>query len=111
MSDDKIDPFEAIEAAMVIINKAVQVLQDREKPIHNTTQVVIPQPPLPDWVHLRTIPLWSDDGPCAAKILNIGKSSAYAAANSGEIPTIRIGRLFVVPTYRLWAMLSGQEYE
>lgn len=33
----------------------------------------------------------------AAHLLGIGRSSAYAAAQRGEIPTIRIGRRLLVP--------------
>lgn len=33
----------------------------------------------------------------AARLLGIGRSSAYAAAQRGEIPTIRLGRRLVVP--------------
>ena len=35
--------------------------------------------------------------PEAGKRLGIGRSSAYQAAANGEIPTIRIGRLVLVP--------------
>lgn len=33
----------------------------------------------------------------AARLLGIGRSSAYAAARRGEIPTVRLGRRLVVP--------------
>ena len=33
----------------------------------------------------------------AARLLGIGRSSAYAAAQRGEIPTVRLGRRLVVP--------------
>ena len=33
----------------------------------------------------------------AARLLGIGRSSAYAAARRGEIPTIPIGRRLLVP--------------
>jgi excisionase family DNA binding protein len=37
----------------------------------------------------------------AAALLGIGRSSAYAAINSGEIPSIRIGRRVLVPVAAL----------
>jgi excisionase family DNA binding protein len=43
----------------------------------------------------------------AAKILGIGRNTAYEAANSGEIPTIRIGRRVLVPKVWLDALLNG----
>jgi excisionase family DNA binding protein len=42
----------------------------------------------------------------AASLLRIGRSAAYAAARSGEIPTIRVGRSLRVPCHRLEAMLG-----
>ena len=45
--------------------------------------------------------------PEAAEILGIGRSSAYEAARRGEIPTIRIGKLLLVPTAQLDRMLAG----
>jgi hypothetical protein len=39
------------------------------------------------------IPLWPD----AAKIAQCGRNAIYAAAASGDIPTIRIGKLIRVP--------------
>ena len=44
----------------------------------------------------------------AAKILGIGRDSAYAACRKGEIPTIRIGRRLLVPIDALERMLQGQ---
>ena len=32
-----------------------------------------------------------------ARLLGIGRSSAYAAARRGEIPTVRLGRRLLVP--------------
>jgi excisionase family DNA binding protein len=43
----------------------------------------------------------------AAEILRIGRSAAYAAAKSGDLPTIRVGRLLRVPRYRLEQMLGS----
>ena len=45
--------------------------------------------------------------PEAAEILGIGRSSAYEAARRGEIPTIRIGKLLLVPAAQLDRMLNG----
>lgn len=42
----------------------------------------------------------------AGEILGIGRSAAYAAAQRGEIPTVRIGGRLVVPTAKLRTMLG-----
>ena len=42
----------------------------------------------------------------AGEILGIGRSKAYEAANSGEIPVIRIGRRILVPKAALDRMLA-----
>ncbi len=41
----------------------------------------------------------------AGEALGISRGSAYEAARSGQIPTIRIGRRLVVPTAALRRML------
>ncbi|AMA59451.1 helix-turn-helix domain-containing protein [Bradyrhizobium sp. CCGE-LA001] len=41
------------------------------------------------------------------EILGLSKCSAYAAANSGELPAIRVGRRWIVPRHALERMLSG----
>ncbi|WP_128933578.1 helix-turn-helix domain-containing protein [Bradyrhizobium zhanjiangense] len=41
------------------------------------------------------------------EILGLSKCSAYAAANSGELPAIRVGRRWIVPRHSLERMLSG----
>jgi len=41
-----------------------------------------------------------------APLLGISRASAYAAARSGEIPTIRIGRRLLVPTAALRKLLG-----
>jgi len=41
----------------------------------------------------------------AARRLGIGKDLAYQAAESGELPTVRIGRRILVPVAALEAML------
>lgn len=42
----------------------------------------------------------------AGEALGISRSSAYAAAKSGAIPTLRIGRRWVVPTAALRQLLG-----
>ena len=42
----------------------------------------------------------------AAQILNIGRSTAYAAARDGSLPTLRISHRLLVPTAKLLAMLG-----
>ncbi len=43
----------------------------------------------------------------AGKILGIGRSAAYQAVRTGEIPAIRIGRRLLVPVQSLEQMLSA----
>jgi excisionase family DNA binding protein len=43
----------------------------------------------------------------AAKRLRIGRNQAYEAAARGEIPAIRVGRRWLVPTAALDRMLRG----
>jgi excisionase family DNA binding protein len=45
----------------------------------------------------------------AAAELGISRNSAYQAATKGEIPTIRVGRLLLVPRAALDRMLSGDK--
>lgn len=42
----------------------------------------------------------------AAKILGIGRNTAYEAARSGELPTIRVGRRILVPYAAIERMLG-----
>ena len=42
----------------------------------------------------------------AAHMLGIGRKSAYEAARKGEIPTIKIGRLVLVPRAALDRLLA-----
>lgn len=44
--------------------------------------------------------------PEAAKILGIGRNSAYEAARRGQIPTIVIGKRILVPAAALELMLQ-----
>ncbi len=57
---------------------------------------------LPDPAIQPTVPVW----PTAAAALGISKSSAYEAARSGELPTIRVGKRLLVPTAALRRMLQ-----
>lgn len=45
----------------------------------------------------------------SATMLGISRSSAYAAARCGEIPSIRIGRRVMIPTAGLRRMLQLPE--
>ncbi len=42
----------------------------------------------------------------AGELLGVSRGSAYEAARTGELPTIRIGRRLLVPTARLLALLG-----
>ena len=42
----------------------------------------------------------------SAVVLHIARTSAYAAAKSGDLPTISIGRRLLVPTAALRRMLQ-----
>jgi hypothetical protein len=39
-------------------------------------------------------------------LANLGRAASYAAAQRGELPTIRVGRRLVVPVARLRALLG-----
>ena len=43
----------------------------------------------------------------AAKLLGIGRALAYQAAETGDLPTVRVGRRILVPLARLKAMLES----
>ncbi len=45
----------------------------------------------------------------AAVALGIGRNSAYAAARTGEIPTIKVGKRVLVPIGALEKMLNVPE--
>jgi excisionase family DNA binding protein len=45
--------------------------------------------------------------PQAAKLLGIGRGTAYEAVNRGDIPSIRVGRRLVVPKAALERLLSS----
>jgi excisionase family DNA binding protein len=42
----------------------------------------------------------------AAKVLGIGRNTAYEAAKSGDLPTVRVGGRLLVPRARLLALLG-----
>lgn len=46
----------------------------------------------------------------AGEALGISRGSAYEAARSGDLPTIRIGRRLVVPTAALRRMLMLDDH-
>jgi excisionase family DNA binding protein len=47
----------------------------------------------------------------AASVLRIGRSAAYQAARSGDLPTIKIGRAIRVPRHRLVELLGEPKAE
>jgi hypothetical protein len=51
------------------------------------------------------LPLWPETG----KVLGLRRGTTYAAAQSGDIKTIRFGRLLKVPTAWLKAKLDINE--
>ena len=62
-----------------------------------------PAAPPPD---LDQLPL-TCSVPVAAKLLGIGRATAYKAAAEGSLPSIRVGRRIVVPTAALRRMLDA----
>lgn len=42
----------------------------------------------------------------AGEVLGISRGSAYRAASTGELPTIKLGRRLLVPTARLLDLLG-----
>ena len=47
----------------------------------------------------------------AAKILGISRGSAYLAAQTGQLPTIRIGKRLIIPVAALEKMLASADVE
>jgi excisionase family DNA binding protein len=45
--------------------------------------------------------------PEAGRLLGIGRDASYAAAERGEIPTLRLGRRIVVPVPRLLELVGA----
>jgi excisionase family DNA binding protein len=58
----------------------------------------------PDWRTRATITVEE-----AADVLGIGRASAYLAANTGDLPVIRIGRRLLVPVAALRRMLGEMD--
>jgi len=56
---------------------------------------------------LSTRPTCSVDE--AAAVLGIGRSTAFAAARDGSLPTVRLSHRMLVPTAKLLAMLGIEE--
>jgi excisionase family DNA binding protein len=44
----------------------------------------------------------------AARLLGVGRSTAYLAVRRGDLPVIRIGRRYVVPRLALERLLDGE---
>ena len=62
---------------------------------------------LADVRELGTVEVWSATEANAAGLLNLGRTSAYARAKDGTLPTIRLGpRRVVVPVPALLRMLG-----
>ena len=47
--------------------------------------------------------------PEAAKLLRISRGTAYEAAKTGTLPTIRFGRTIRVPWHALQRLLDGED--
>lgn len=47
----------------------------------------------------------------AASVLGIGRSTAYAAARDGSLPTLRLSHRLLVPTAKLLTMLGVEAAE
>ncbi|WP_211229298.1 helix-turn-helix domain-containing protein [Nakamurella lactea] len=48
------------------------------------------------------MPLWPDVG----RLLGIGRNQAYEAARQGEIPSLHLGRTWLVPVPKLLELLG-----
>lgn len=46
-----------------------------------------------------------------AKLLGISRGLAFAAARTGQIPVVRIGRRMLIPRDRLRQLLASTKYE
>ena len=45
----------------------------------------------------------------AGKLLSISRATAFARANDGSLPTIRLGRRLLVPKAQLERLLNGEQ--
>jgi excisionase family DNA binding protein len=59
--------------------------------------------PKEDDLERLAVPLW----PTAGKALGLSRNTTYAAAQRGDIPTLRFGRLVRVPLKALQRLLDG----
>lgn len=73
-----------------------------------TQPIAVPSVTLADLRNLATLPVWHGEKASAAAVLGIGRTLAYAMAERGDLPTIRLGSRLVVPMPALLAML-GEE--
>lgn len=48
--------------------------------------------------------------PEAAALLGIGRDTAYTAARNGQIPALRLGNRWVIPTHRLLELLGADTH-
>lgn len=83
----------------VTLHKSLQYVHTRR--MTSTADVSIVDRSLPDAATEPTVTIER-----AAQVLGIGRGSAYEAARRGEIPVLRIGKRFVVPTAQLLALLG-----
>lgn len=58
---------------------------------------------------LGTIPVWHQTRPNAAAVLGVSRTTIYAMAKSGDLPTLRLGARLVVPVPALRRMLGDLE--
>lgn len=74
------------------------------------TSLIRPQPPDAGATSAKrlTVDGWTDDEtiPCAGRMLGLGRTATYAALQSGQIPSIRVGRRYLVPIAALHRMLG-----
>lgn len=59
---------------------------------------------------LLTVPLWSDDADtlCAGRSMGLSRWNSYRAANSGDIPTLRVNGRFLVSTRVLLELIDDE---
>jgi excisionase family DNA binding protein len=67
------------------------------------------RPPATTLAELAARPTCSIDE--AARLLGIGRSTAFAAAHDGSLPTLRLSKRLLVPTAKLLAMLGVEQGE
>jgi excisionase family DNA binding protein len=70
------------------------------------TAVALGPPPVAATASRETVERKTITIPAAGEALGISRNAAYEAARRGEIPTIRIGRLLLVPKVALERMLE-----